>query len=98
MKINQQTTKTKGYACSDVLVKLPGHDTDIVMQLPNGDEFTLQFRVEGPSLDILLPETNHVHNWVGDDMKPARVPKGQSTNVHNADQLMIPLAPDSFEN
>jgi hypothetical protein len=91
LRVKKNTSKSGYYTSSDVDVRLPNHDTDVNLRLPNGRSLVIQFRVEGPSLDFLLPGKQHVHNWRGTEMKPARVPKGQEPHVHLADQLMIPL-------
>lgn len=101
LKVTKQTSKNRGYVSSDVSVYLEEHDTDINVVLPNGSTVSLQFRMSEdeesyPTLDVLLPEHMHVHNWRGEGMKPAKTPKGQGKEVHDADQLMIPLPPDSF--
>jgi hypothetical protein len=75
----------------DRTIKLPKEDADIDVVFPNGKTIVLQWRVEGPSLDILLPETLSVHNWRGSEMKPAKRVRAGMEEVRQADQLCIPL-------
>ena len=82
-----------GYVYDHNTIQLPENDADIELKFPNGKTMTLQWRVESPSIDVLLPETLPVSNWIGTDMKPA--PKfGKHAEVRNADQLMLPLPED----
>jgi hypothetical protein len=91
--MKSKTTGSKGeYQASDIEITLPDHDCDIDCVLSNGQKITLQFRIESPSLDILLPERMPVYNWRGNDMKPAYI-VSKTGCCHNADQLMIPLNP-----
>lgn len=82
----------------DKKIKLKDEDSDIVIVLPGNREVTLQYRSEGPSLDILFPEPWPVNNWEGSDMKPAKSPSGNKKDCQHiriADQLCIPLDPVS---
>ena len=80
----------------DRMIKVKG-DSDILIVLPGNREVTLQYRSEGPSLDILFPEPWPVNNWEGGDMKPAKSPSGSNKkgcqHIRIADQLCIPLDP-----
>lgn len=89
--------KICGRTYSDVRVQLAPNDTDVIVKFPNGKEVNLQFRVEGPSIDINLPENLYVYNWLGSDMKPAKKAPKSGQEVRMADQLCIPLMPDYLD-
>ena len=76
---------------SDKKVKIADKDTDIILVLPDKREITVQYRVEGPSVDILLPEIMPVYNWAGVEMKAAKAFKKSQQEVRLADQLCIPF-------
>ena len=78
----------------DRMIKVKNEDSDILIVLPGGREVTLQYRTEGPSLDILFPEPWDVNNWNNEKgpMAPAPARIGQQ-HIRNADQLCIPLDP-----
>ena len=92
------------YVSSDLAVQLPKHDTDITVTFPGGQSVTLQWRVEGPSLDICLEQDETVICWKGDAMEPAPVdphhrtsvqgPSGKAQHVRKAAQLCLPLPAD----
>lgn len=93
-----KTKDTSGYKHSEVVVDLPKHDTDVTLRLPNGQLMEVQFRVEQPSVDFVLPEDCAVTNWQGDDMEPAKALRGKPgqgsmAHVRLAKQLAIPLDP-----
>ena len=74
-------------------IMLQNRDRDIKVILPDGHAVVLQYRREGPSLDILFDAPQAVHNWNNnevDSMSPAPTLNRQR-HVHLADQLMIPL-------
>ena len=84
---------------NDALVKIARNtvEKDIAIVLPNGKRIVVQYRNyegdddgSGASLDIILPEPTFVHNWIGEEMKPAKNLKGHPAE-HFADQLMIVL-------
>ena len=90
--VKDETTTTGG----EVVINLPAYDTDITLRLPNGKLIAIQFRVEQPSIDFILPENCAVNCWKGDDMEPAgamrRKPgQGSQAHVRFAKQLAIPL-------
>lgn len=66
-----ETTINGHYKFSSMEIQLPNHESDITLILPNGKEVALQYRMEGPTMDICLPEELAVTNWEGDDMSPA---------------------------
>ena len=66
-------------------------DTDITIKLPNKHEVVLQWRVEGPSLDVLLDNAVPLYcfnNRRRDSMSPALA--GEFQHVRIADQVVIP--------
>jgi len=72
---------------------LQNRDRDIDVVLPDGNSVVLQYRREGPSLDILFDAPQAVHNLNNnkvDSMSPAPT-LNHKRHVHLADQLMIPL-------
>ncbi len=110
LSIMQCSTRVIGdrnpsYRASDVNVQLPDHDTDVVLFFPNGEKMIVQWRVEGPSLDICLDTDHTVINWKGESMEPAPRDPGFKTkakpgtpaseHVRKAAQLCIPL-PDDY--
>ena len=79
--VKDETTTAGG----EVIINLPAHDTDITLRLPNGKLIAIQFRVEQPSIDFILPENCAVNCWKGDDMEPAgamRRKPGQGSQAH----------------
>jgi hypothetical protein len=71
-------------------------DTDLDLILPNDMVVTLQFREEGNSVDVILPERSAVINWEGTDMKPAKAMKRRQ-HIRFADQLCIELPEKAFD-
>jgi hypothetical protein len=70
------------YLSSDVDIDLPrDHNSDILLNTPSGKQVLLQWRIDGESLDICLPEIQKVHIWQADN---------QQDEVA-ADQLMVHL-------
>jgi len=74
-------------------VQLEANDTDVNIKLPNGQVISIQFRIESPSIDVILPFAGYVTNWI-DDMNPAR--EG-TDNTLIADQIVISLPPNVLE-
>ena len=82
----------------DKNIKIAGKtvEEDIVITLPDGREVLVQYRNyegdnkgNGASLDIILPKPMNVYNWIGTEMKPAKIVGAKE--IHLADQLCIPL-------
>lgn len=90
-------TTEDGYRFGSCEIKLADHDFDVSLRLPNGDYIMVQFRVDGPSVDIILPTECETINWRGDDMEPAQLVKG-SKNVHLSKQVCVCLPFDWIEN
>lgn len=71
---------------------LVNRDRDIDIVLPDGHVVTLQYRREGPSLDILFDAPQHVHVWNNEVGSMAMAPHIRGNKAgHIADQLVIPL-------
>jgi hypothetical protein len=69
-------------------VRLPKHDNDLTVTLPGGIIVTLQYRCEGPSLDVLLSEPLSTVVWKDCDMTPARI---QRNGLGKAQQIVFSL-------
>jgi len=54
MKTVTEKTETKGRYTIEV--KIPDHETDIILVYPNGRRVAIQHRMLGPSLDICFDE------------------------------------------
>jgi hypothetical protein len=90
LTVKKVATKQVGhYHSGEVEITLPLHDTDVNLVLPNGDTIALQYRVEGPSIDVVLPYDTSVTNWKGEDMEDA--PKCGKECIRLAKQLVIDL-------
>ncbi len=74
-------------------IKLGHKETDVNLVLPNGQVIQIQYRLEGPSIDVCLPTECCVTNWQGDDMEPAPAYKKEDC-VRLAKQLVIELNPE----
>ena len=88
------------YKFSEHTIQLEQHDCDVNLRLPNGEVIAVQYRVEGYSIDVCLPQDLSVINWTGDDMEPAPEAEKLSAgmpHVRLAKQLCIGLNPDSVE-
>jgi hypothetical protein len=99
IKVNTKTKKHGDrYTFTTATLQLPRHECDVDLVLPNGQVISLQYRLEGPSLDVVLPEDTYVTNWQGDDMDPAfpakEFPDG---HVRIAKQLVIDIDPEWVE-
>ena len=75
----------------------PVAEHDIVIRLPGGKEWLLQYRNyegvrktgAGASVDLLLDDHYAVYNWTGSEMEPAR--KVKASHIRRADQLCVIL-------
>ena len=88
------TSTNDNYAISEVAINVPDHDTDVILNFPNGEKVTLQWRVESESLDVCLPRNKHaVTCWEGSQMKPAKADKKfDEGHVRKCGQLVIDLS------
>ena len=96
LQVKKVETKRSGHhTYSEMSVQLAAHDTDINVLLPNGERVILQFRVESPSLDIILPGDLPVANWEGDDMQAAKPFPGyrrnKSAHILKTKQMVVNL-------
>lgn len=99
LQVKKIETKRIGHnTYSEMSVQLATHDTDINVLLPNGEQVILQFRVESPSLDIILPGDLPVTNWSGDDMQPAKALRYKGmhmwAHIRKAKQLVVSFNED----
>lgn len=82
-----------------IKVEMPLHDCDVEVIFPGGKTVTIQARPSNAdvnyngSLDIILPDDQHVTNWQGDDMTPAKGVKGEP-HTRIAKQLVTDLPGD----
>lgn len=82
-----------GYTSSAVTVKVPDHDTDIMVKLPNGRYFELQWRVETQCVDVCMDNHTWVHNW-SDNMaaaKPVGRVRNEGGHIRDAVQLLLDM-------
>jgi hypothetical protein len=89
--MEDKTEKVGRYISSDVKVQLPKHDADVTLFLPNGEPVLIQWRLDGPSLDVCFATEYNVHAFQGDDLKPADRVFDSDQHVRNAKQLMASL-------
>lgn len=80
----------------EVTLQLPDHDFDVRLRLPNGEEVEVQWRIENPSMDIILDENRTVVNYKGDELEPAPKVKNCPAYVRHAKQLTIGFSPDAL--
>ncbi len=91
---------TMGYQA--IHVKAPRCDADVIIELPNGQTIQVQLRPSNAddgyngSLDVILPNTQLVTNWAGDDMRPAQPCHGEPHSLF-AKQLVTEL-PCAYDN
>jgi len=81
------------YRFGTMEIQLPNYEADIKLVLPNGEHITLQYRLEGPSIDVCMPWDTSVTNWKGDDMEDAPPLTEDKAHAHirMAKQLVIDL-------
>jgi hypothetical protein len=85
----KQSMLDQDYRFTEHKVALPRHDADVTLTLPNKDEILLQWRVDGPTLDVCLPKPDHVVNcWYGHDLAPSPPVQGFA-HVRQCGQLCI---------
>lgn len=89
--------KREGFCVYDeAKIHLSDNEIDIVLVFPNGKEMAIQFRLEGPTIDICLPAAVDVDNWIGDDMQPAPQIRNHA-HVRLASQLCLGIDPSWLE-
>ncbi len=71
-------------------IKLAGYDADLNIEFPGGQKAVLQWRVDGPTLDLCFEQPVDVFND-GPDMKPAWAVIGRPEQHYGVVQLVIPL-------
>lgn len=55
LKAKVEVESKQDCAFGTVEVTMPQHECDIYLVMPNGDQITLQYRLEAPSLDVIVP-------------------------------------------
>jgi hypothetical protein len=102
---NAPTKKATNIRYSEFCIPVPDHDCDIVLQLPGNKELIVQLRPSNAdvnyngSLDIILPENTIISCFEGDDLQPAKTPKGNKVRSHEkfAKQLVCELPGDYYD-
>ena len=82
------------YKFSQRKIKVPNHDHDITIAVPGGGVMTLQYRVEGNSIDLCLPPKTPTMVWKDGDLTPAHLKRNGSTF---AEQICLMFAPSASE-
>ncbi len=77
-------------------IQLAGYDADLNIVFPGGQKAVLQWRVDGPTLDLCFGEPVDVFND-GPDMKPAPASDVWPHHHSGVVQLVIPLRPEYGE-
>lgn len=94
MKATTSTQVSGDRRHGTVRVELPqDHEADVILVMPGGQEITLQYRLESPSIDICLPQPLLVTNWKDGDLTPAQTDK-KHPNMLKVQQTCIDLPPD----
>ena len=57
------------YKSSAQTIRVPNHDHDITLVLPCGEQITLQYRVESPSLDLCFSRPTGITVWSDGDLR-----------------------------
>jgi hypothetical protein len=95
--IATEKTETIGdHKFTEVTVKLPQHETDVTLVMPNGQEVAIQIRLEGPTLDLCIDPNEMAldcTNWIGDSMQPAPSIHDDQ-HVRQIHQICIGLPPE----
>ena len=71
-------------------IQLADYDADLNIVFPGGQKAVLQWRVDGPTLDLCFDNPVDVFND-GPDMEPAPAKKGRPEQHTGVVQLVIPL-------
>ena len=77
-------------------IQLADYDADLNIVFPGGQRAVLQWRVEGPTLDICFDQPVDVFND-GPNMQPAPANQSRPENHIGVVQLVIPLSPEYAE-
>lgn len=84
------------YQFTEGTLTLPGHDADLNIVFPGGQRAVLQWRLDGPSIDLCFDQPLDVFNQA-EDMHPAPAKRGRAEQHVGVVQLTIPLRPDFTE-
>jgi len=79
----------------DLIVQLPAdNDYDVRLDLPNGQQVALQWRIEHVTMDVCLPEPDHIVTcWKGFDLEDAPAYHPQRPSERVCGQLCIGFDP-----
>lgn len=77
-------------------IQLAGYDADLNIVFPGGQKAILQWRVDGPTLDLCFGDPVDVFNGAV-DMQPAPAQIGRPEHHADVVQLVIPLRPEYAE-
>ncbi len=77
-------------------IQLAGYDADLNIVFPGGQKAILQWRVDGPTLDLCFDNPVDVFNDAA-DMQPAPAQIGRPEHHADVVQLVIPLPPEYGE-
>lgn len=90
------------YDFSEIRVRVPRHDADVVIVFPGGKEICIQSRPSNAdaeyngSLDIVLPENREVTTWKNDDMEPSETIREERQHERYMKQIAMEL-PGNFD-
>ena len=82
------------YQYVESTLQLPGHDADLTIVFPGGQRALLQWRVDGPSIDLCFDQPLDVWNQA-EDMRPAPTIEGQDSAHSGVVQITI-IPPEEF--
>lgn len=74
-------------------IQLAGYDADLNIVFPGGQKAVLQWRVDGPTLDVCFHQPVDVFND-GPNMQPAEAARNRPNQHIGVVQLVIPLPPE----
>lgn len=92
-KKGESTRHDAGYKFDELIIELPDHDCDLRINLPNGEHYLFQSRIEGPSVDICLgdesgPLAKACYLCMA-NLSPGKKRKGLGEAARMAEQITI---------
>lgn len=77
-----------------VTVELPQtYEADVILVFPSGQQITLQYRLESPSIDICMPKPLPIESWCDGNLTPT-VPDQKHPHLTTIQQACIDIPPD----
>ncbi len=77
-----------------VTVELPQtYEANVILVFPSGQQITLQYRLESPSIDICMPEPLPIENWCDENLTPA-IPDRTHLHLTTIQQACIDIPPE----